>query len=143
MPVTDVRLARGLSPELSTTLTSSSRVAGVGSAGGVDVAGGLGTAGRASGSDDSGAGAGNSASGLGGVTVLTKGGREDLGPGTYSTGGFRSQTTVSEIRVWAGLLTATYLVLRLGMALFANSTSYSGEEKHIFIAVVLDRRGRS
>lgn len=131
MPVTDVRLARGLSPELSTTLTSSSRVAGgVGSAGGVDVAGGLGTAGRASGGDDSGAGAGNSAGGLGGVMVLTKGGREDLGPGTYSTGGFRSQTTVSETRVWAGLLTATYLVLRLGTALFANSTSYSGAARN-------------
>jgi hypothetical protein len=118
-------LVRGLPPELSTTLTISSRVAG-----GVvsDVVGGVGTAGSSttSGGNDSRTGAGKSASRLGGVIVRIKGGNEDLGPETYSTEGFRSQTTVSEIRVWVGLVTATYVVLRLGTALLANSTSYSG-----------------
>ena len=105
MLVTDGRLAFVLPPELSTTLTSSTLVVGgdAGAAGGVGGAGGLG----ASGSAGSGGAAVNS-NGLGGVTALINGGRDDRGPGTYCTAGLRSQTTVSEMRVRvAGRLEAT------------------------------------
>ena len=102
--VPDPRLAFELPPELSTTLTSSTLVVGGddGAAGGVKGAGGLGPSG-----DDGSGGAAVNSNGLGGVTVLIKGGRDDRGPWTYCTAGFRSQTTVSEMRVRVGRPVAT------------------------------------
>jgi hypothetical protein len=117
--VAEVRLPLELLPALSTTLTSSTLVAGgvVGTSGASGAAGGVDDAGG----DDAAGGAGSA---LGGVTVLINGGREDRGPGTYSTAGFRSQTTVSEIRARAtGRVVVMMVVFRIGAALLANSIS--------------------
>lgn len=120
--VAEVRLPLEL-PALSTTLTISTFVAGGvvgaagGAAGGFEDSGGLGS----SGGEGTAGGAGRA---LGGVTVLINGGREDRGPGTYSTTGFRSQTTLSETRARAtGRAVVMIVVFRIGAALLANSIS--------------------